>query len=88
VQSDVIPIWIPASGTQFSLRYLLSKYKAQSTAFCVAQIFMSGRRKYMRRVSVHPQVAENNAEIIRLLDEKDDRLIHRATKPVGDPTPP
>jgi hypothetical protein len=27
------------------------------------------------------------AEIIRLLDEKEDRLIHRAAKPEGDLTP-
>ena len=35
----VIPVWIPASGTQFAVRYLLRKDKPQSTAFLVAQIF-------------------------------------------------
>jgi hypothetical protein len=116
---------------------MLRKDKTQSTAFRVAQIFVSGRRKYMRKVSLHPEVAENThwhftcfltptgdtdsglrrqnqmkdrekwmelcrqasvehdpeklleltAQIIRLLDEKENRLIHRATKPVGEPTP-
>jgi hypothetical protein len=43
VQSDVIPVWIPASETQFAVRYLLRKDKTQSTAFLVAQMCASAR---------------------------------------------
>ena len=54
---------------------------------------MKDREKWMelcRQASVEQdpkKLLELAAEIIRLLDEKEDRLIHRATKPEGDPTP-
>jgi hypothetical protein len=57
---------------------------------------MKDREKWMelcRQASVEQdpkKMLEITAEIIRLFDEKDekeDRLIHRAAKPVGDPTP-
>jgi hypothetical protein len=59
VQKEVIPVWIPASGTQFAVRYMLRKDKTQSTAFRVAQIFLSRRQKYPALVSMPPQDAEN-----------------------------
>jgi len=54
---------------------------------------MKDREQWMelcRRASVEQdpkKLLELTAEIIRLLDEKEDRLIHRATKPEGGPTP-
>jgi len=57
------------------------------------QIRMKDREKWMelcRQASVEQdpkKLLELAAEIIRLLDEKEDRLVHRAAKPEGDPTP-
>ena len=54
---------------------------------------MKDREKWMelcRQASVEQdrkKLLELAAEIIRLLDEKEDRLIHRAGKPEGDPRP-
>jgi hypothetical protein len=54
---------------------------------------MKDREKWMelcRQASVEQdpkKLLELTAEIIRLLDEKEDRLIHRVTKPEGGPTP-
>ena len=117
---------IPVLKTQFPVRYGSSKDKAKSTAFLVAQIFLSrkiplrclpcgascrkisngryrarlryeegemkDREQWMelcRQASVEQdskKLLELTAEIIRLLDEKEDRLIHRAAKPEGDLT--
>jgi hypothetical protein len=55
VQSDVIPVWIPASETQFSVRYMLKKDKAKSTAFLVAQIFLFPFQKYPLAIRVDAQ---------------------------------
>ena len=41
-----------------------------------------------RQASDPKKLLELAAEIIRLLDEKEYRLVHRAAKPDGDPTPP
>jgi hypothetical protein len=130
--------WIPASVAQFASCWLLKKDKAKSTAFLVAQIFVSDRagntcaqpscipklqktrignsrasqyrtvssilarrrgaamkdrEKWMelcRQASVEQdprKLLELTAEIIRLLDDKEDRLIHRAAKPEADLTP-
>jgi hypothetical protein len=57
------------------------------------QIRMKDREKWMelcRQASVEQdpkKLLELAAEIIRLLDEKEDLLVHRAAKPEGDPTP-
>jgi hypothetical protein len=54
---------------------------------------MKDREKWMelcRQASVEQdpkKLLELTAEIIRLLDEKEDRLIHRSPKANGDPTP-
>ncbi len=49
----------------------------------------SGWNSAVKRLSnKNPKkLLELTAEIIRLLDDKEDRLIHRAAKPEGDPTP-
>ena len=53
---------------------------------------MKDREQWMelcRQASVEQdpkKLLELTAEIIRLLDEKEDRLIHRAAKPEGDLT--
>jgi len=54
---------------------------------------MKDREQWMelcRQASVEQnpkRLLDLTAEIIRLLDEKEDRLTHRAAKPEGDPTP-
>jgi len=54
---------------------------------------MKDREQWMelcRQASVEQdpkKLLELTAEIIRLLDEKEHRLIHRASKPEGGPTP-
>jgi len=54
---------------------------------------MKDREKWMelcRQATVEQdptKLLELTAEIIRLLDEKEDRLIHQAAKPEGGPTP-
>jgi hypothetical protein len=65
VQSDVIPVWIPASGTQFSVRYMLRKYETQSTVFCVAQIFMLGRGNTCTEYLCIPKLQKTSIGISR-----------------------
>ncbi len=59
VQKSVMLNWIPVCRMQFASCQLLKKDKGKGTAFLGAQIFVSGRRKYIRNVTDHPQVAEN-----------------------------
>jgi hypothetical protein len=54
---------------------------------------MKDREQWMelcRQASVEQdpkRLLDLTAEIIRLLDEKEDRLTYRAARPEGDPTP-
>jgi hypothetical protein len=72
---------------------LLERVTSDEESVYGRQIRMKDREKWMelcRQASVEQnpkRMLELTAEIIRLLDEKEDRLVHRAAKPEGDPTP-